>query len=167
MSDLVVDREGRLHFKDRIFDCLLGRAGRSAAHREGDGATPIGIFPLRRILYRPDRIAPPRARLPVEAILPDDLWCDDPRHPDYNRLVRRPFAASHEVLWREDHLYDLIIVPGHNDDPPVPDLGSAIFIHLASFDRRPTQGCIALDGSALREIADQLQSGDRLNVKPA
>ena len=37
-----------------------------------------------------------------------------------------------------------MVVLGHNDDPPVPGLGSAIFLHLAKPDYAPTEGCIAL-----------------------
>ena len=79
-------------------------------------------------------------------------WCDDPAHPDYNRQVRLPFAASNEALWREDEVYDLIIVLGHNDNPPVPGRGSAIFMHVARPDYAPTEGCVALAPENLLEV---------------
>jgi L,D-peptidoglycan transpeptidase YkuD (ErfK/YbiS/YcfS/YnhG family) len=75
---------------------------------------------------------------------PEDGWCDAPEDPLYNRPAPLPYPASAERLWREDSLYDLILVLGHNDDPPVPYLGSAIFLHLAHEDFRPTEGCVAL-----------------------
>ncbi len=74
---------------------------------------------------------------------PGDGWCDEPGDPAYNRLVTRPYPARHETLWREDALYDLVLAIGHNDDPVVPGKGSAVFLHLAHPDYRPTDGCIA------------------------
>jgi len=46
--------------------CVFGRGGRVAARgkREGDGASPIGTWPMRRVFYRPDRLAAPATSLP-------------------------------------------------------------------------------------------------------
>jgi len=138
----------------RPFPCALGRSGivPAEAKREGDGATPAATLPLRRLLFRADRLAPPRTGVPIEPIAPDDGWCDDPDDPAYNRRVRRPFAARHERLWREDGLYDLVGVLGWNDAPPVPGRGSAIFLHVASPGLGPTEGCIALALPDLRSV---------------
>ena len=106
------------------------------AKREGDMATPEGCFPLRRLLYRPDRESAPESGLPAAAIERDDGWCDDPADPFYNRPVTLPYPARAEALWRDDRLYDLLIVLGHNDDPVRPGAGSAIFLHLAAGDFR-------------------------------
>lgn len=134
--------------------CALGKGGLLPARdkREGDGASPIGDWPMRRVFYRADRLAPPETGLPVQALRPEDGWCDDPAHPQYNRLVTRPFEASHEKLWRDDHVYDLIVELGHNDDPPIAGLGSAIFMHLAKPDYAPTEGCVALAEPDLRAV---------------
>jgi L,D-peptidoglycan transpeptidase YkuD (ErfK/YbiS/YcfS/YnhG family) len=99
---------------------------------------------LRRVLYRADRLSLPPTALPTAAIEPGDGWCDDPASPDYNRQVRLPIAASHEHLWRLDEIYDIVVVLGHNDDPPVAGAGSAIFLHVARPDYAPTQGCVAV-----------------------
>jgi len=130
----------------RPFRCALGRAGivPAEAKREGDGATPAAVLPLRRLLFRADRLPRPTAAVPVEPIAPDDGWCDDPGDPAYNRMVRLPHPARHERLWREDGLYDLVGVLGWNDAPTVPGRGSAIFLHVASPGLGPTEGCIAL-----------------------
>lgn len=150
----------------RVFPCALGRAGIVAAKREGDGGTPAGQFPLRRLLYRADRIARIETRLPVLHIEPDDGWCDDPADSAYNRPVGLPYAASHERLWRADHLYDLVLVIGHNDDPVVPGAGSAIFLHLARADWGPTEGCVAFARDDLIAILAALGPTDAIVIGP-
>lgn len=139
-----VSADFTLAWRGQPLRCALGRGGITAAKREGDGATPAGTLPLRRLLYRADRIAPPPGDLPREPIGPNDGWCDAPHDPHYNRQVSLPCSASHEHLWRNDALYDLIGVLGWNDDPVVAERGSAIFLHVASPDYAPTEGCVAL-----------------------
>ncbi len=135
-----------------LLPAVLGAGGIRADKREGDGATPAGLLRLRRVLYRADRGPAPACAVPREALAPDDGWCDDPAHPDYNTAVRLPHPARHEQLWREDGLYDLLGVLGWNDDPVVRGRGSAIFLHVARPDGRPTEGCIALAPDALRLV---------------
>ena len=130
----------------------LGAGGIRADKREGDHATPAGLLALRRVLYRADRGSAPSCAVRCWALAPDDGWCDDPGHSDYNGAVRLPHPARHERLWREDGLYDVLGVLGWNDDPVVPGRGSAIFLHVAHPDGRPTKGCIALRHDALREV---------------
>ena len=103
--------------------------------------------------------------MPVEAIRPEDGWCDDPQHADYNRLVARPFAASHEAMWRDDNLYDLVVVVGHNDDPPAAGAGSAIFLHLARADWGPTAGCVAFTREDFLEILGTITAKSQLIVE--
>jgi len=150
----------------RPFRCALGRAGivPAEAKREGDGATPAAVLPLRRLLFRADRLPRPTAAVPLEPIAPDDGWCDDPGDPAYNRMVRLPHPARHERLWREDGLYDLVGVLGWNDSPPVPGRGSAIFLHVASPGLGPTEGCIAL---ALPDLLAVLPGLRAIEVRPA
>ena len=134
----------RAQFGELRWRCAVGRGGAKLDKREGDGATPIGRWPLRRVLFRPDRLAAPHCALPVEPLKPEDGWCDDPADAHYNEPVSLPYTASHERMWREDSLYDIVVVLGHNDDPPQAGAGSAIFLHLASADYGPTEGCVAL-----------------------
>lgn len=131
---------------DARFDCAIGRGGATLAKREGDGATPVGCFRFRRLVYRPDRVTPPAAgwRLPATPIGTSDGWCDDPADAAYNRPVTLPYPASAERMWRDDRLYDIVVILGHNDDPPIPGEGSAIFMHVAKPDYAPTEGCVAL-----------------------
>lgn len=135
--------------------CAIGKGGIRAVKREGDGATPTGRFPLRRIFYRADRLAAPAGCADCLAIREDQGWSDDPADPaHYNRLVTLPYPGSHERLTREDGVYDVVVELGYNDDPPVPGLGSAIFLHVARPDYSGTEGCIAL---ALPDLLAVLQ----------
>lgn len=141
---------------------MLGAAGIRRDKQEGDGATPAGLLMLRRVLFRADRVAAPVCAVPREALAPEDGWCDDPRHADYNRQVVLPHPGRHERLWREDRIYDVVGVLGWNDDPVVPERGSAIFLHLTSLDRRPTEGCIALEPAALLQVLREGLDGIRV-----
>jgi L,D-peptidoglycan transpeptidase YkuD (ErfK/YbiS/YcfS/YnhG family) len=144
--------------------CAIGPAGIARKVVEGDGITPAGVFALRQVFWRADRLAKPQTVLPLRAIAQDDGWCDAPDDPHYNRLVKLPYPASAEKLWRGDHLYDMVVVIGFNDDPVIPGKGSAIFLHLASPDFAPTVGCVALMESDLRAALEQLQPGDRIRI---
>lgn len=146
--------------------CATGKNGfiDGQLGREGDMATPTGTYALRRIFYRPDKISLPVTRLKIDPLLPDMGWCDDPDHPSYNQLIWRPFAASHEKLWRDDDVYDLIVVLGHNDDPPIPNLGSAIFMHLARKDFAPTAGCAAMTCTDMIKFISLAHPDDQLRI---
>jgi len=151
-----VTADGRLVFAGEIFRAALGRGGVRADKAEGDGATPSGLLPLRRIFYRADRLGKPRALVPVEPTAPTDGWCDDPQHRDYNTRITLPHGARHERLWRDDALYDICAVLGWNDAPVVHGRGSAIFLHVARPDYQPTEGCIAL---SVRDLLAVLAAG--------
>lgn len=143
--DLVVADHGIAEWNGRHMRCALGRGGVRAEKREGDGATPRGRWRMRALLFRPDRVArTPLTGLPLRALRPEDGWCDDPADPLYNKPVKLPYPARAERLWRDDAIYDLIVVLGYNDDPPEPGKGSAIFLHVARPDFTPTEGCVAL-----------------------
>ena len=159
--------DGFLDLGARRVRCALGKGGvkPAADKREGDGASPAGSWPIRRVLYRPDKGGPPRTALPASPIARDDGWSDDPTDADYNRPIKLPHPASFEKLWRDDEIYDVVVVLGHNDDPPVPYLGSCIFLHLARPDWSPTQGCVALPRADLAEVLAQARPGDTLEIR--
>lgn len=147
ITEIVLHASNVLKVSEDAYVCAIGRAGVAAAgeKREGDLMTPTGRFPMRCCYYRPDRITPPpETELPLIPLTPEDGWCDDPEHPMYNRPVKLPFDGRHEKLWREDHVYDLIIPLGYNDGPIMPGAGSAIFMHLMREDGVGTEGCVAL-----------------------
>jgi L,D-peptidoglycan transpeptidase YkuD (ErfK/YbiS/YcfS/YnhG family) len=156
---------GVLRHGSMLVPCALGRAGVRLDKQEGDGATPIGTFALRRLWYRADRLEAPATRyLPMRVIGRDDGWCDDPQSPEYNRPVTLPHPARHERLWRDDALYDLLVELGYNDGPIVPGAGSAIFLHVARPDYGPTEGCVAIAKVDLQRLLSEIGAETRLSV---
>lgn len=158
---------GRLIWPDGEAQAVCGRAGVKPDKREGDGASPAGRFPLLCVFYRADRLTPPpRSFLPLQPIRANDGWVDQPNDPQYNSLVALPYPAHHEELWRIDGLYDLVVLIGYNTDPPVPDRGSAIFLHVASADFAPTSGCIAVARDVLLGLLPRLGPGSTITIRP-
>lgn len=141
--------------------CRIGKGGYidGAKGREGDAKTPLGEFRLRYGLYRADRLPEPPSNLTFRALRPNDGWCDAPDDPAYNRFIRLPSPVSHEALWRKDGAYDIILVMSHNDSPPVPNEGSAVFIHVAQPDDRQTLGCVALAPEDMVKLLPVLDVG--------
>ena len=156
--------EGRLVLAHGVRRAALGRSGIKALKREGDGATPLGRFQVHQVLYRADRLMRPRTVFPLRAIRADDGWCEDPADRSYNRLVKLSPRSGADRLTRDDNLYDLILVLGHNDRPRVKGRGSAIFVHLARPGYAPTAGCIALSLHDLLMLLAELRRGSALLV---
>lgn len=172
MADFLVIAEGttihgRLTGAGLSFPCVLGRSGARTDKHEGDGATPIGRFPLRRLLYRADRLAAPVTGLPLSVIARDDGWCDEPGDPRYNMPVKLPYAASHEDMWRDDGLYDLVAIVGYNDNPVSAGQGSAIFMHVRALDGAPTAGCIALAKDDLLKVLAKADASSTITIRIA
>ena len=137
---------------DLISPCSVGWGGIRVNKREGDGATPAGRFSLRRVLFRQDRIVAIDSRLPVSGISKRDGWCTDPGDAAYNQQITLPRSGQHEELWRDDRLYDVIVVIGYNDAPVVPARGSAIFLHVARPGMSRTDGCVAVPIDVMLEV---------------
>lgn len=165
----VAHPDGRFEFGAQTLRCAIGRKGVAPAvhKREGDGCSPVGVWAIRKVLYRPD-VGAPQTALPTEPIAPDDGWSDDPEDaPNYNRPVKLPYRGSFEKLWRDDHLYDRVVVLGHNDDPPEPYLGSCIFMHIAREGYEPTEGCVALSAQDLEVVLAAAKPGDAVEIAAA
>lgn len=101
---------GRLSFGNLQFRCALGRGGIRSRKREGDGATPRGTFKLEGAYWRSDALRRPQTALPLRKTRPDDGWCDAANDRNYNCAVKHPYPASAERLWRQDRLYDVVVV---------------------------------------------------------
>jgi L,D-peptidoglycan transpeptidase YkuD (ErfK/YbiS/YcfS/YnhG family) len=156
---------GQLQAGALTVPCAIGARGILHDKREGDRATPAGAWPLLNGFYRPDRGPRPKAWQPLQPLRPDMGWCDDPASPVYNRPVHLPFGAGHELMWRDDGLYDVVIVLGYNLHPRRKNRGSAIFLHCARQDLGPTAGCIALRPADLRRLLPRLSAKTVLIVR--
>lgn len=142
----------------------IGRSGRTSRKREGDGATPIAAMPLLSGFLRGDRVASPKTGLPLRRIRPSMLWCDEPRHPSYNRLVRAPFKPSHEEMQRRDELHDICLVLDWNVTARKRHAGSAIFFHLIRPGYEPTAGCVAVARRDMLRILPHIGRGTVVRV---
>lgn len=167
MSIIVNTSARTVQFGEENCPCRIGRKGAidQDLGREGDEKTPLGNYVLRFGLYRADRLPVPRADLTFRPLRKDDGWCDDTSNSAYNRFIRLPHATSHEKLWREDGAYDIILVMNHNDSPPKPGLGSAVFIHVAQADDRETLGCVALEPDVMVKLLPYLKIGMVISIQ--
>ena len=144
--------------------CAFGKKGLTSFKQEGDSATPIISTRALFGFYRKDRETKPRSRLPFYPLKATMGWCDDPQHRSYNRLIALPFAHSHEVMWRKDALYDLVIVLDINVQIRQKGKGSALFMHVAREGYPPTEGCIALNKRDLRRLLCVITPTTRITI---
>lgn len=157
---------GLLGFNDKTIPCCLGRSGITTQKKEGDGATPTGKFRLLYGFFRKDRMQKPQSMLPLQQIDLDNGWCDAPTNPNYNSLVKLPFNQSHEIMTREDRLYDVCIVLDYNIYPRIAGKGSAIFFHQTSEQLKPTEGCIAIDPNDMRLLLPFFSGETEMIIHP-
>jgi L,D-peptidoglycan transpeptidase YkuD (ErfK/YbiS/YcfS/YnhG family) len=155
---------GMIRLGMSIMPCALGKGGVKTRKREGDGATPRGTFRALRLYRRPDRPMV-NAMIPVQMTSRKMGWCDDIRSLHYNQPVVLPFDKSHERLWRDDHVYDLVIDTDYNRRPAIKGRGSAIFIHLARLNYTPTEGCIALSRRDFTRLIATIDTQTRIHVR--
>ena len=132
--------------------CAIGKRGIGIKKREGDLITPKGIFKIKEIFYRKDRIKNLSTKIRKIIIKKNMGWCDDPNSKKYNQLIRYPFKFNSERLYRSDNIYDIIIVLNFNMSPVKKNKGSAIFIHIAKNKFSSTKGCIALKKNELKKM---------------
>lgn len=149
---------------DASIPVTLGRGGISSNKREGDGATPRGVFHPLRLWWRKDRAPRPATSLPVRAIASTDAWCEDPSDRRYNRAIRIASDATGDRLMRADRLYDYIVEIDHNTRPRVANRGSAVFIHLARENKGPTAGCVGLTRDAMLRLLARLTTRTKIVI---
>jgi len=127
---------------DFILSCCIGQKGLNSNKKEGDYSTPKGLFNLKKLYFRKDRVGIPKCKLTKKIIKKNMAWCDNPKHKKYNQEIKIVNKNLKENFYRRDHKYDYIISISHNEKK-IPNKGSAIFIHLTD-NYKPTAGCIAL-----------------------
>ncbi|MDA7552503.1 L,D-transpeptidase family protein [Candidatus Pelagibacter sp.] len=151
-----VKNKNTLIIDDFKIKCCIGKNGLNFNKKEGDLSTPIGLFNIKKLYFRIDRVGIPKCKIDKKIIKKNMAWCDDPNHKKYNEEIRISKKKSKEKLHRKDHKYDYVISISYNDKK-IPNMGSAIFIHLTN-NYKPTAGCIALkmkDFEILLKLVDK------------
>jgi L,D-peptidoglycan transpeptidase YkuD (ErfK/YbiS/YcfS/YnhG family) len=161
---IIVKNSGFLKCKNLKFRCALGKAGIKRKRKEGDNITPKGIFKIIKIYYRADKIKDIETPIKKIKIKKNMGWCDDPNSIYYNKQIELPSKFSHEKLYRNDNLYDLILVLNYNVNPIIKNKGSAIFIHIAKKNYKKTKGCIALKKKHLIELISKIKKNTKVKI---
>jgi len=119
--------------------------------QEGDGKAPAGIFEIGPVF---GYAATASTAMPYLQATPDLICIDDSRSPAYNRIVRivpQLEFRSFEWMRRDDDLYRLGIVVGHNRDA-IAGSGSCIFLHIERAPGAGTAGCTSMAARDLGTI---------------
>lgn len=161
---IIIKKPGYLEYKNFKFRCSIGKGGIKKKTKEGDNITPKGIFSVIKVYYRADRIKEINTTIKKIKIKQDIGWCDDPKSFFYNKEIKLPSKFSHEKLYREDQIYDLILVLNYNTNPIIKNKGSAIFIHVARKNYCPTKGCLALKKNDLINLTSIIKKNNKIKI---
>lgn len=161
---IIINKSGYLKYKNFKFRCSLGKAGIGKKKIEGDNITPKGTFKIIKIYYRSDRIKKIKSKFKLIKIKKNIAWCDDPQSRNYNQLIKLPSKYSYENLFKKNNIYDLILVLNFNTNPIIKNKGSAIFIHVAKKNYKPTAGCIALKKNHLIKLVNNLKKNTVVKI---
>tara|TARA_B100001939_G_scaffold332552_1_gene331660 strand:+ start:555 stop:1046 length:492 start_codon:yes stop_codon:yes gene_type:complete len=144
--------------------CAVGKRGIKIKKKEGDLITPKGLFKIKRVLYRKDRIGRLNTKLKKTPIKKNMGWCDDPSSKFYNKLINFPFKFNAEKLFKRENIYDIILVLDFNMNPIRKNKGSAIFIHIAKKKFTPTKGCVAISKNVLKKILSKINKDCKVRI---
>ena len=153
-----------LLYKGYKLKCSVGKSGITTSKKEGDLATPRGVFKLGKLYFRKDRIKLPKCKIKKKVIKKNMGWCNDEKSEKYNREINFPFKYSAEKLYRRDKIYDLFIHIKYNYDPIIKKRGSAIFLHIANSKYKPTAGCIALSKKDFLKILPLIEEKTKISI---
>ena len=157
------------------YTARVGWNGLRKNRREGDGTTPIGMFPIGAMMYGTE--PNPGVRFGYTRIRCGDWWVEDPAHPAYNTFQRvgcgrrPPFKVTTPDMSKDRTAYAHLAVVEFNMNPVVPGRGSGIFLHVQKAS--PTNGCISLPKRDLvrvlrwlrPEAAPQIAIGTRAQLR--
>ena len=161
---IIINKSGYLKYKDLKFKCALGKSGVGYKKIEGDNITPKGNFKIIKIYYRKDRLKKLSSKFTLTQITKNMGWCDDPKSKKYNQPIKLPTKYSHEILYRRDNIYDLILVLNYNIKPTIKNKGSAIFIHVAKKNYKKTAGCISLKKADLIYLVRKINKNIKIHI---
>ena len=161
---IIINKSGYLKYKNLKFRCALGKAGIGKKSKEGDQITPKGAYKIIKVYYRKDRIKKLTSKFKLVEIKKNMGWCDDPKSKKYNQLIKIPTKYNHEILYRRDNIYDLVLVLNYNMKPIIKNKGSAIFIHISRKDYQPTKGCIGLKKKNLLKLIQSIKKKEKIKI---
>ena len=142
----------------------MGKRGIGYKRKEGDLITPQGEYKIKYILYRKDRVKKIKTKFKKVIIKKNMGWCDDTKSSKYNKLIKLPYYYGYEKLFRQDNIYDIILVLNYNMNPIIKNKGSAIFIHVAKKKFKKTEGCIAVKKNDLLKILKDLKIDCKVKI---
>ena len=153
-----------LTYKDYKVKCAIGKRGIGKKRREGDLITPKGLFKIKKVYFRRDKVRGLETKFSMKAITKNMGWCNDPKSNKYNQLIKYPFAFNAEKLFRNDNIYDIVIVLNFNSRPVKKNKGSAIFLHVAKRKYKPTEGCVAIKKNELKKLLRLITLQTRIKI---
>jgi len=161
----IIIKKHFLLYKGYKLKCSIGKSGLIRSKKEGDLATPKGLFKLGLLYYRKDRIKLIKCSIKKRVIKKNMGWCDDSRSKKYNKEISFPFKYRAEKLYRKDNTYDIFINIKYNHFPIVKDKGSAIFLHLSDKKYKTTRGCIGIQKKDFLRIISLIDSKTKILIK--
>ena len=161
----IIIKKHFLLYKSYKLKCSIGKSGITKFKKEGDLATPKGLFKLGTLYYRKDRNKILDSKLKKKIIRKNMGWCDDARSKKYNREINFPFKYKAEKLHRKDKIYDIFINIKYNYCPIVKGKGSAIFLHLSNINYKPTSGCLAIAKKDFLKILPLISKNTRISIR--
>ncbi len=160
----ILIKNKKLYFNDYRIKCALGKRGIGTKKKEGDLITPKGLYKIRFILYRKDRVKNLKTKKKKLIIKKNMGWCNDPNSKSYNKLIKLPFKFNYEKLFRNDRIYDIVLVLEYNMSPIKKNKGSAIFIHIAKENFKSTEGCVAIKKTQLKKLVSEIKSNTKVKI---
>ena len=158
-----VKNKDTLLLDDFIFHCAVGKSGTKFNKKEGDFYTPRGIFGIKKLYYRADRIKKPFTKIICKKIKKNMGWCNDPNSNFYNKEIKKNIKIKYEELYRNDHKYDYFILIKYNFKKTIKNKGSAIFLHLTK-NYKPTAGCIAISKKDFLILLKLINKNTKINI---
>ena len=161
----IIIKKHFLLYKGYKLKCSIGKSGLTNSKKEGDMATPKGLYKLGMLYYRKDRIKSLKCKINKKIIKKNMGWCDSPKSKKYNQEISFPFKFSAEKLYRKDRIYDFFINIKYNHFPIIKGKGSAIFLHLSNKNYKATKGCIGLQKKDFLKILPFINKRTKIFIK--
>ena len=160
----IIIKKHLLSYKGYKLKCSIGKSGIINSKKEGDLATPRGVFKLGFLYYRKDRNKSLKSKLKKRIIRKNMGWCNDSKCKKYNQEIYLPSRYGTEKLYRKDKIYDILINIKYNHSPIIKEKGSAIFLHLTNTKYKPTKGCIAILKKDFLKILPSINRNTKISI---